>query len=302
MTISVDGYELNCDVREDGLYITDFTGAGAVLDLRSHDDIIGIDKKVFLCCRSVRKVFLPGSIRTLGDWCFSKCDNLVEVSFDMPARGDIFGRGVFEGCDMLSSLYFTDSTQASAALLAASVSRMPGEHLLKADDQGSSFWYSRWDITLMSLLSADDAENSISVAVSGEEDISYDGLGSIDGEMPGTPGDYVKNVAVNKCILCYMRLSHDDFLSSDNRKKIEDYINDRAFGCVSDSAWITVKEAGEKALEYIVTYMSVVKPDHDVVKEMINDLDQSGVQIRAYLIGEAGRSSSATFPFDDMML
>lgn len=289
MTIEADGYNLICDRRAEGLVITGYEGGGAVLDLSGHDAITGIDKKAFLCCNSLKRIILPKSVGAIGDWCFSKCENLNDVTILREADGRIFGKGVFDGCGKLGRIFFAGPDEGGRPiLLAAAVGRMQSEHLLRADDIGEDLWYGKWDISLMSMLNSDDGGNSISAAVSGEEDISYDGVASVDGEMPGASTDYIRDIAKNKCHLCYMRLIHDRCLSDENRLKLQDYIREHAYGMADDRAWLTLKEDCEDETGYYEVYLDIVNPDNDDIKSMIEDLGPARVQAKALLISRAG--------------
>ncbi len=303
MNIETDGYILKCEATENGLKITGYEGDGPILDIPSDQGITAIDKKVFLSCNALRKVKLSEGIISIGDWCFSNCRNLSRVKIDrFPADGRIFGRGVFESCDRLSRIDFSGEDKSTSVMLAAGVNRMSNELLLRADDIGQKFWYEKWDISLLSLLNSDDAESTISTAVSGEEDISYDGVTMVDGEMSGPTSDHVKNIAKNKSYLCYLRLLNDHYLSRDTRDKIEEYIRSRAFGRENPSAWITLKEDCEGDVEYYETYLSVVSPNRDEMMRMIEDLGPARVQAKALLIDRARGESSGNSVLDDLML
>ncbi len=302
MIIETDGYKLICEETEGGLIITSYEGSGAILDLSGNNRIIGIDKKAFLCCRALKKVFLPGSIKHIGEWSFSKCDNLHTVRISGTVRGQIFDKGVFDGCESLKEIIFEDSDIDQSILLAASVSGMNKEHLLRADDIGDEFWYERWDISLLSLIHSDEVIGGNGAPMGGEEDISYDGVSSVDGEMPGPQKNHVKSINKNKCILCYMRLMHNKFLSSDSENKIRTYLRDRAYGKEDDMAWITLKEDYIQSPERLNIYLSTVNPDRTTIIRMIDDVGSDSVQLKAALIDASGATDSRVSALDDLMI
>ena len=302
MIIETGGYKLICDEVDNELIITSYEGAGAILNISDDDRIIGIDKKAFLCCRALKKVFLPGSIKYIGDWSFSKCDNIHTVRIGGPARGHIFGKGVFDGCESLKEIVFENDDTDQSILLAASVSCMNKEHLLRADDIGDKFWYEKWDISLLSLLHSEEAVSGNGAPMGGEEDISYDGVSSVDGEMPGPQKNHVKSINKNKCILCYMRLLHNRFLSSDTEDKIRTYIKDRAYGCNDDMAWITLKEDYIQSPDRLSIYLSTVNPDRTVIIKMIDDIGSDSVQLKAALIDASGATDAGVSALDDLMI
>ena len=154
----------------------------------------------------------------------------------------------------------------------------------------------------MALLNTDDAEGSINTLVCGEEDISTDGIGSVDGEMPGETDDFVKRAAKNKCYLCFLRLMHDSFLKEDKRAMFENYIRARGFGNSKDFAWVTLKEDCEGEVDYYKLCLSIVKPSKDDIKGMVADLSSSQVQAKAFLINEAAGNANESSALDDLML
>lgn len=272
-----------------------------ILDL-SNNNIEEIERKAFLSCKSLKKVILPETIQKLDDWCFSKCSNLKSVEIKAPFIKNIFGKGVFEGCENLCEICFKESNDALSKLLATTANRLPNEHLLRSEDLGQQSWFEKWDIALTSFLNVDDAEGSMNVTVCGEEDISYDGIGSIDGEMPGETGDYIKKVAKNKCYLCFLRLTYDDYLLPKTLEQLRSYIKERSFGEKYDYAWVTLKEDCEGIDEFYKLYLSIVKPSNEVMEEMIADLSATQVQTKAFLINEASCIKKGASVLDDLMI
>ncbi len=161
-----------------------------ILDLKDAPLSI-IENKEFWSQRALRKVILPAGIEHIGDWAFAKCINLETVEFACDFRPGLFGRDVFKGCESLRSVAFAGMDETTALFLALCANRLPYDHLIRSEDVGQKSWYEKWDICLASKLKSDDAEAKMSAALCGEEDISYDGIGSVDGEMPGASADYV---------------------------------------------------------------------------------------------------------------
>ncbi len=301
--LEAGSYSLITEERPEGLYITGYEGEGAVLDLSKEGRIAGIDKKAFLNCRALRKVFLPGSIETIGDWAFSKCKSLRTVHIDKDTGNALFQRGVFEGCESLTKITFSGMDEGTSILLAVCANRMANEHLLRSEDRGEKTWFEKWDLSLLSLLHTDNAESTISNAVSGEEDISYDGVGSVDGEMPGETNDYVKKTAVNKCFLCFLRLLYPMHLRPETEETIREYLAERAFGCEEDWAWVTIKEDCEGDAAFLKLYLSVAKPDAEKMRKMIEDLNSTQLAAKALLINEAqDKKDGSTSALDALFL
>ncbi|MBR6159684.1 MAG: leucine-rich repeat protein [Lachnospiraceae bacterium] len=276
-----------------GYEITD-----GVLDL-SGTCLTTIENKAFLSVRPLREVILPGSIENIGDWAFARCINLTTVRFEGAIRPGLFGKDVFTGCGRLTYIGFDGMDDAVSKLLALCTNKLYYDHLLRADDVGQKSWFEKWDIHLASKLKSDDAEAKMSAALCGEEDISYDGIGSVDGELPGETGDYVAAEEQKKSMLCYIRMSNDAFLSEETRALIEEHIRKNRFGAGSGSSFSAIFEEDEGNIDHLRIYLDVVKPDKHTLGEMIDAVPAKHVEARAYLIKTAGAGSTG---LDDLLL
>lgn len=261
-----------------GFKITD-----GVLDL-SDRALPSIENKAFLSAKLLRRVILPAGIEHVGDWAFAKCDNLMSVSFMGPYREGLLGKEVFKGCTRLATIDFDGMDSVTSKLLALCTNKLPYDHLLRSDDVGQAGWYEKWDICLISKIKSDDAEARMSAALCGEEDISYDGIGSVDGEMPGETGDYIQKEEYDRCSLCYVRLANDVYLNDHTRRSIEDHIIANRFGTGTGASFFSVFEEEDNTLPYLRIYLDIVKPDRGTLKEMIEAVPGKNVYARSFLI------------------
>ncbi|MCR5686410.1 MAG: leucine-rich repeat domain-containing protein [Lachnospiraceae bacterium] len=278
--MNVNGYELT-----DG-----------VLDLRD-EEISVIDNKAFMSSKTIRTILLPESIHHIGDWAFARCTNLLRVEFSGPFRPGIFGKDVFSGCGLLERIGFSDTDDVTAKLHALCANRLHYDHLLRSDDVGSRGWYEKWDICLEAVLSADESEAELSAALCGEEDISYDGIGSVDGEMPGESADYVRREEYRKCSLCYIRLSNSSHLSEHTEKAIHRHLMKNRLG-MGGAAFYSIFEEDENVISYLRIYLDVIKPDRDELAGMISAVPAGNVYAQSYLIKESGTDDALS----DLML
>ncbi len=269
-----------------------------ILDLRDAPLTV-IDDKAFTSCRSLREVYLPAGIEYIGNWAFAKCISLETVRFACDFRSGLFGRDVFKGCEALRSIEFADFDSITAQLLALCTNRLYYDHLLRSEDVSQRSWYEKWDICLATKLKSDDAEAKMSAALCGEEDISYDGIGSVDGEMPGEGADFVSKEAYNRSALCYMRLSSNRFISEHMRRMMEEHILSNSFSNGDESSFNAIFEECGGDLSYLQIYLDIVKPEKDMIMKMTAALPPSEVVARSYLIKKAGSGGDV---FDDMML
>lgn len=286
---------------EEQSVLSGYEGGDAVLDLSGYGNLTTIDRKAFLSCKILRKLILPASIDSIGDWAFSKCTNLQSVNFVRATGDNMFGKGVFEGCDNLTEISFADSDKGMARLLALTTNRMSNDYLLRSSDLGKKTWYDKWDISLMSVLKLDSNNLEADFATGGEEDLPFVGVGMVDGEMPDEGVDFFKGIEKNKCLLAYIRLMYDANLSDGMREFLCEFIRDRAFGCSPAYAFNTLNEECGGDIEYYKIYMDVVKPDKDTINRMAQSLNATLIQAKAFLIEQAAGGEESSF-FDDMML
>ena len=277
--------------------MNDYTVTDGVLDL-SGSGLKQIDSKAFFNARQLRTVILPKEIEHIGDWAFAKCTELEKVSFTCPHRPGLFGRDVFSGCSRLTLMEFEDMDESASRLLALCANRLSFDQLIRSDDVGKKSWYEKWDICLTTRLKSDDAEARMSAALCGEEDISYDGIGSVDGEMSGETGDFVQKEEYNRCALCYLRLSDDRYLSEDTGNIIKEYIYKNRLGAGSEGSFYSIFEECGSDLSFLRIYLDVVQPDRETLQKMINTLEPKDVYAKSYLIEASNGLESA----DELML
>ncbi len=278
--------------------INGFEVKDGILDL-SGTSVTVIENKAFWAARAIREVLLPGGMEHIGDWAFAKCSNLERVTFPDDFRPDLFGRDVFKGCDRLKHIGFNDSDDVTAHFLALCANRLGFDRLIQSDDIGKKSWYEKWDICLATRIKSDDAEARMSAALCGEEDISYDGIGSVDGEMSGESEDFVSAAAYNRSILCYVRLINDRYLSDDMRHLLEKHISDNRFGEGYGSSFYAIFEECGGDLGLLQKYLDIVKPDRKMLLEMTSALSASEVAAKSYLIGRPDRGED---PLADLLL
>ena len=258
-----------------------------------------IENKAFWADRALRDVTVSSGVKHIGDWAFARCVNLEKVTFEDDFRPGLFGRDVFKGCGKLSAISFADMDEVTKHFLALCANRLGFDSLIRSDDVGQKSWYEKWDICLATRIKSDDAEAKMSAALCGEEDISYDGIGSIDGEMPGEGADFVSREAYNKSVLCYIRLKDDRYLSDSTRKLLEEHIRQNSFGNKNGSSFFAIFEECGGNLEYLRIYLDTVNPGRDTLSDMIASLGPSDVAARSYLIKESSAKGNV---LSDMML
>lgn len=261
-----------------------------------------ISKKAFLGCNGLREVTLPKEITRIDDWGFAQCIHLNRLSINDADNVPDFGKSVFEGCLRLDEIAVNSEEGALPKLLAAVVNKLPSPFLLRDKDLGHKAWYERWDLGLRAYLAQDDIEGYSDRALCGEEDISYDGIGSVDGELLGEDVSYLKEVSKGKCKLVLLRLMYDKYLSEDTRNYLEKYVTDHSKSHGNEAAWYAIIEDYKDDIEYLKLYMEIVKPDAVTVDSMIMDMGNDLAQAKAYLIREQKAENKTDAFFDALSL
>lgn len=259
-----------------------------------------IARKAYMGNRTLCELVVPADIREIGDWAFAKCVNLKRVIIESDPGQVVFSRGVFDGCRSLTEISFVSEDKDLSYLAAACANGLPtGDFLLRDSQLGNSFWYSRWDLAFTGYLKRDDYDDYSNNAVCGEEDISFDGIASVDGEFLGISCDYALNVAISKCELCYMRLMHDTLCKDEDREISRAYIKEHTLGRENSASWITLIQNHKSEIPYFELYIDIALPDAESLDAMISALPAEAVEAKAYLIGL--RAGGSDF-FDDFSL
>lgn len=287
--------------QEDKEVLAGYEGGGSVLDLTAFFNLKVIERKAFLSAKSIRKVILPAKITRIGEWAFAKCSNLQSVAINAPFQKNIFSKGTFEGCDALTSIAFADTDKGLDRLCALNANRLANDHLLCSEDLGRESWYKKWDIYLIASLKADNMQMLSAYATGGEEDLPFEGNQMIDGEMPEDGIDVFKGIEKNKCLLAFLRLKYDQYLEEETKAFLREYIVERGFGKKHAYAWDTLREECGNDQEFYKLYLEIQKPDKEMIGRMVDDLNATQVQAKAFLIGEAANEQEQD-PFAELLL
>lgn len=305
-------YDFTYDIKNGSVIITGVKAGRSVLEIPSKVYVQGIaypvkeiGKKAFSGCKGIREVALPASVESIGDWAFAKCTSLRSIIIPKMSEscGDFsLGRKVFDGCINLEKIVMLDSSdnydtdavtgdcdnnklyEDISFLAAALTAKLPGEYLLHDEDIGSSFWFEKWDLALINYLKTGDYEGYTDTVLCGEEDISYDGIGSVDGELLGETYEYVKSICKAKSYLCFVRLVHDSMLTDGNRALYMDYIKSHSKGTSNEAAWLVIRDSENDETDYIKMYVSVMGDTDINIDDILTDIPEDKIKMRNYLI------------------
>ncbi len=297
--------------KENTLILAGFEGGGTVLNVperigagETERPVTAVARKALLNS-NLKEISLPSTIKDIGDWAFSKATHLKRFVLRGPI-GDLsavaLGKGIFEGDQGLESvcLGYGEDDDLSF-LLAATVSRLPAAFLMRTGNLGTEEWFKSFDASLSSYIAESDFTGYSERILCGEEDISYDGIGSVDGELLGESAAYVREKRKDKSALCLLRLMRDKNLSAASKELFEDYIRKHALGKEDDSAWQALKTFYGDSLEYVELYCNVVRPGKTEIGAMLADMGKQGIEIKSFLIGYKGESGSCDL-IEDLLL
>lgn len=277
---AVSDYKLACEIKENEIVVTGIRGTGSNLEiperipyLEQSYPVCEIGKKAALSCRTLREVWIPKTVISIGDWAFAQCPQLTNVCIP---RGVVLGVGVFEDCPCLLQICVEDGKEDFSldlsVLLAACVTKLSSEDLLQDGEAGSPHWYQKWDQRLMSFLEEEDQEGYQHMVLCGEEDIRKD--------VPA----YVLEKQMKKSSLCMTRLLYVEGLDGNARDIYIQYILSHGKGCESEAAWqVMIREHSDRLVYYdLLADLGGITKDN--VDAMIEDLSEQQAEAKAYLI------------------
>lgn len=279
-------------IEKDRAVITGFQGFAANLALPAQIEgcaVAVVDRKAFLSRKSLCTIVMPDSVEEVGDWAFAHCDSLREVSF--PGRQVRFGRAAFKDCSSLGRIAVRGKAAFCAELLAAAVTMMDAYYLLNLCGAGSGEWMEQWDIRLLSILRASDAEGYISQSVYGEEDYI------------GTDLEEFTNARRKvKVRLAFLRLLHSHGLDSSLRAELEQYLRSLTKGQAGEEAWQVVREEHGSHREYYSLFAELGCISQDNFPGILGDIGENSPEMKAFFLKYMGEQRTETDFFDGLEL
>ena len=141
-----------------------------------------IKKKQFWGDKSLRSYVVPSEVRTIGDWAFAGCRELVRIA--LPRGIEQIGRDAFQGCDKLEEAFvshcegsfceataWSEAERAGAGLMALALRYFPdASKLFAAMREGNSEWIGAWDEACKKFLEEEEAVGFKPFLAGGEED------------------------------------------------------------------------------------------------------------------------------------
>lgn len=288
--VTVIGYEGN----ESSIVLAD--------DAISGKKIVAIGKKAFLGVKSIKRISLPGTVQRIDDWAFSGCSHLKSITV-RDEKNVVFGKGVFDNCEELENVLIGyNEPDDISLLLGAAVWRLPAPYLFMDPDIGSSNWINSWDMALNNFLNSKDDEGYTDRVLCGEEDISYDGIGSVDGELLSDGINYLVETRKRKCYLCFLRLKASDGLSYEKREAFIAYLKNHGKGMEGEEAWEVLKDDLKGRIEYLKLYADIGGIEIDRIDDMLASLGEDYAEGKAFLIKYKQDNNNSKDYFQGLML
>ena len=271
------------DVRGAELALSRVTGNFSVLTVQDKSDeglpVTMVLKKAFLGKRTIKKIILPGSVRSIGDFCFAHCINFTEVEIPVCSAGE----GIFTGCRSLRKISLPGFSPDVSVLIAGAVRNGAPAHLTDIEKIGDDF-LAKWDAWAISVLEAPDDDGFLNQILCGEED-----YGSSD------KGAYESSRRVLKASLSMLRLLNPESLSDKAGKKYKDYIYDHRMGaCAGNESWIAVRDLhpDKKHFDLLSDLGCIDDSNRDA---MIRELGDDKQELKSLLVKSSGEEASDRF-------
>lgn len=307
-SVKVGGFTLLYEVNNGEASIMGIEGSDSHLSIPNKVSVTerevpvtSISKKAIMGVNGLRHIMIPETVREIGDWAFAHCIHL--VSLTILNKEVSFGRGMLEGCIRLNSVSIGyEGEDDLSILLASALNKMPAGYLISSGEMGSESWFRNYDSSLVQYLRESDYAGSDEAALCGEEDISYDDIRSVDGELLGVDASYILGVRKNKNFLCMMRLMHKQFLLPDMEEFLLSYVKSHTIKNANNAAWIAIKDDLYADDAYLKLYLDITKPDSIEIDMMLNDLGNNHPEMKAMLLKYGGGDNRVDDFFDGMLL
>ena len=113
-TVAIDETNTHFSFDGDILYNKDktvlisYTGAGQPSELTIPDGVEEISRGAIAFALALERIFIPGTVITIGENAFFGCPTLVDVVIGKDSRLSVIGDEAFSGCTMLNSINLPD--------------------------------------------------------------------------------------------------------------------------------------------------------------------------------------------------
>lgn len=260
-------------VKNAGICITAYEGEAKTLFIPAQIDsypVKAIGKKAFWGNRHLRRIILPDTVETIGDWAFSGCCGLEKIT--LPRKELSLGRQVFYRSRQLYEISIIGNSSTCDKLLAAAATVLEAEYLLTPLQTESRKWHHNLDARIMTVLREDEESALKNLVYCAEED------------MGKKQEECLHELAKQKAAIALLRLSCPDMIEADVKQSLIQYLAERTKGCMDESAWEAVKECGREKLRYCDILFEIGGIHEKNIDAALDDLQEDNVELKAYLL------------------
>ena len=253
-----------------------------------------IEKKEYLGRGDLVKVELPPQVKTIENWAFAQCVNLREIA--IPSGLEHLGKDVFQDCGRLERIIIydcgdvdaldknDDRRQVLAGLTAAAFLTLDDIVLRQLSEVGTKEWLNNWDKACIEYIMKPDNAGFSPFLAGGEEDY-------VDKE--NNPEYYCHRIRRKKVDMVLMRLLAERYFSMDAEVRSEyvAYLSSLTGGVEENSnceALEALMECQNNVAECFKIYDTAELLDADVVDRLLDDTDDSNIELKALLLRKKG--------------
>ena len=286
--------------KQDTYYTyTKYSGADKEVHLPEQVDGLfmnTIGAKAFLSCKTVEKLWLPDSIREIGDWAFAHMKNLKEIA--LPAETIAFGKQVFMGCEQLTRVHVVvkhredgekdkESPDEAKAwecslyegleyFLATMFCHFESGQLMDLSilqtEEGQRKWIEKYDQVLCEYLAEDDAVRFVPAFI-GWFDVE---------DLDEQKKRYVNQVKCKKLEITLQRLLYDANINESTKRQLAKYVEER------EKSMLELFQDREKELGNDIRYYKLWNTlgglKNDQARILLEANDWADTEIKAYLL------------------
>ncbi len=249
--------------------------------LPTGEKVISIGRKAVLGKKQLRKVVLPGTVESIGEWAFASCSELRIITLPVAE----LGRGAFLECRNLQKAQVIGGEPGCEALLAEVLPDGEAEYLCKLGEVGMADWIRKWDARLLKILREPDAEGFSRQILCGEEDYGSTDLGA-----------YESGRRMDKAELCMLRLLNDRDLPGGIRDQITEFLLHHISGApAGDETWRMLRTRHGEDAEWISLFLRLGCVTDENRDTMIVELGEDLPELKSRLMKTATGSGAADF-------
>ena len=286
--------------KQDTYYTyTKYSGADKEVHLPEQVDGLfmnAIGAKAFLSCKTIEKLWLPDSIREIGDWAFAHMKNLKEIA--LPAETIAFGKQVFMGCEQLTRVHVVvkhredgekdkESPDEAKAwecslyegleyFLATMFCHFESGQLMDLSilqtEEGQKKWIEKYDQVLCEYLAEDDAVRFVPAFI-GWFDVE---------DLDEQKKRYVNQVKCKKLEITLQRLLYDANINESTKRQLAKYVEER------EKSMLELFQDREKELGNDIRYYKLWNTlgglKNDQARILLEANDWADTEIKAYLL------------------